>query len=150
MLESWALKNKRLKKQIYAALFERRNLQGAACLHALTQAEAQDYRNFGLKNPIAVIPNGVEIPSAVSAEPFLAQFPALRGKQLVLFLGRIHFKKGLDILCRAWSKIFKNHPNTQLVLAGPDFENTQAEIQKLLQSLGAESQVTFTGMLTSQ
>lgn len=150
MLESWALANKGRKKQIYGALFERANLQGAACLHALTRAELQDYRAFGLRNPVAVIPNGVDIPSQVSAETFLSEFPELRGKQLVLFLGRIHRKKGLDILAQAWASLGTRWPEAQLVLAGPDFENTQAEIQTLLASLGIEQHVTFTEMLSKE
>lgn len=150
MLERWALRNKGRKKQIYAALFERANLRGASCLHALTEAEAQDYRDFGLRNPIAIIPNGVDIPASLSPEPFLTRFPELRQKKLVLFLGRIHYKKGLDILSQAWSQVASQWRDVQLVLAGPDFENTQTEIQKLLRSLGIQSRATFTGMLAKE
>ena len=147
MLESWALANKKWKKDIYAALFERRNLRGAACLHALTGAEARDYRNFGLTNPIAVIPNGVEVPLGVSPDAFLERFPALDGKSLILFLGRIHFKKGLDILADAWAKVAPRFPEAHLVVAGPDFENTQGRLQRQLEALSLSSRVTFTGML---
>jgi glycosyltransferase involved in cell wall biosynthesis len=150
MLERWALSNKWLRKQIYAALFERANLRGAACLHALTHAEAQNYRDFGLRNPIAVIPNGVEIPASLSAGMFRAHFPELRDKKVVLFLGRIHYKKGLDILTQAWSQLASQWRDAQLVLAGPDFEDTEAEIRKMLRHLGVESRVTFTGMLTKE
>lgn len=150
MLESWALRNKRWKKSIYMALVERANLAGATCLHALTQAEADDYRRLGLRNPIAVIPNGVEIPSHISRQKFLDQFPALAGKRLILFLGRIHFKKGLDILCRAWARLSAQWPDAQLVLAGPDFEGTQAQIEELIASLGITERVTFTGMLAGE
>jgi glycosyltransferase involved in cell wall biosynthesis len=147
MLERWALSNKRLKKAIYAALFERANLRGAACLHALTEAEAHDYRRFGLSNPVAVIPNGVQLPAAVSPQLFLERFPELQGKRLVLFLSRIHFKKGLDILCQAWAQVSRQWPDAHLVLAGPDFENTRVSVEKLISSLGISPRVTFTGML---
>ncbi|MDQ2777577.1 MAG: glycosyltransferase [Acidobacteriota bacterium] len=150
MLERWALANKRLKKAVYAALFERRNLQRAACLHALTEAEADDYRRFGLPNPIAVIPNGVTIPSASSPERFLNQFPSLRGKRLVLFLGRIHFKKGLDGLCQAWAQVRSQWPDAHLVLAGPNSENTRSRIEALCGSLGITRDVTFTGMVSGE
>jgi len=149
MLESWALANKRLKKTAYAWLFERANLRSAACLHALTRAEARDYRNFGLRNPIAVIPNGVDVPSVSSPEVFLNRFPELRGKRLVLFLGRIHFKKGLDVLCEAWTRVSRDWPDAQLVLAGPDFENTRKSIEMLLEERQIRSRVTFTGMLAN-
>ena len=60
MLEPWALQNKRWKKRIYGLFVESENVRRAACLHALTEAEAADYRRFGSKAPIAVIPNGGE------------------------------------------------------------------------------------------
>lgn len=147
MLEPWALANKRWKKSVYMALVERTNLRSATCLHALTQAEALDYRRLGLTNPIVVIPNGVQIPERVSSSLFLNNFPELAGKRLILFLGRIHFKKGLDILCQAWAGIEAKWPDAQLVLAGPDFENTQPQIEQLVSQLSLQSRVTFTGML---
>ena len=147
MLEPWALRNKHLKKLVYAALIERANLEGASCLHALTQAEAQDYRSFGCTAPIAVIPNGVRIPNRISSDTFLAQYPALKGKRIVLFLGRIHFKKGLDLLLRAWKKIILRWPEAHLVLAGPDFEGTRARMTALVEQEQLTQQVLFTGML---
>ncbi len=147
MLEPWAIRNKRLKKLVYAALIERANLEGASCLHALTQAEAQDYRSFGCTAPIAVIPNGVRIPNRISSDTFLAQYPALKGKRIILFLGRIHFKKGLDLLLRAWKKIILRWPEAHLVLAGPDFEGTRARMTALVEQEQLTQQVLFTGML---
>ncbi len=148
MLERWALANKKYKKAIYMALTERANLRGAACLHALTRAEAEDYRRLGLRNPIAIIPNGVRIPEEVSSRPFLDRFPKLKNKRLILFLGRIHYKKGLDILIDAWARVGRNWPGAHLVLAGPDFENTQRQIEQRISALAMEPRVTFTGMLS--
>ena len=62
MLEPWALKNARLKKSIAAHLYENRHLRGAACVHALCVQEAQTIRAYGLKNPVCLIPNGVDLP----------------------------------------------------------------------------------------
>ena len=147
MLEPWALRNKQLKKTLYSAFFERSNLEGAGCLHALTRAEAQDYRSYGCTAPIAIIPNGVRIPATISSEAFFTHFPALRGKRIVLFLGRIHFKKGLDLLLRAWKKISARWPQTHLVLAGPDFEGTRARMTALVEQEALGESVLFTGML---
>jgi glycosyltransferase involved in cell wall biosynthesis len=147
MLDRWALRSKRLKKALYSALVERRNLAGAACLRALTHAEVEDYRNYGLTNPVAVIPNGVTIPDEVSSNAFLEAFPNLRNKRIVLFLGRLHYKKGLDILCKAWSALDREFTDAYLVLAGPDFDNTRARTESLVQELGITGSVTFTGML---
>ncbi len=147
MLETWALKNKRLKKMIYAALFERGNVRNASCLHALTLAEARDYRRFGAVGPIAVIPNGVTIPASIDPTLFMSQFPGLSGKRILLFLGRIHFKKGLDLLVHSWSQLARDFPDAHLVVAGPDFEGTRARIEQLVQEKALTESITFTGML---
>ena len=147
MLEPWALANKGLKKWLYSSLIERSTLEGAACLHALTLAEAEDYRRFGSKRPIAIIPNGVSAPKGMNARAFLDRFPELNGKRFVLFLGRIHYKKGLDILMNAWAAIQANFPDIVLVLAGPNSENSRARLETQIKSLNIGSSVFFTGML---
>ncbi|WP_213803601.1 glycosyltransferase [Granulicella sp. dw_53] len=151
MLEPWALANKGIKKRIYSALIERRNIEGAACLHALTLAEAEDYRRFGSQKPIAVIPNGVNIPTTIRRQIFFDNFPELRGGKIVLFLGRIHFKKGLDILVRAWATLEKRFSDAVLVLAGPDSEDSRATVEELIVGLGlSPRRVVFTGMLDEE
>lgn len=150
MLERWALQHKALKKKVYAALVERPALEQAACLHALTVAEAEDYRRFGCTVPIAVIPNGVRIPSKVSSDLFLRNHHELEGKRIVLFLGRIHAKKGLDLLVRAWQAVAREHPDAALVLAGPDFEGSHARLTALIAAEGLTERVIFTGMLRGE
>ena len=150
MLEPWALRNKALKKRIYSALLERSNLQHATCLHALTGAEAEDYRRFGCKQPIAVVANGVDSPGSAERELFLRTFPQLAGKSLLLFLGRIHFKKGLDVLIPAWAAIADKFPNAVLVLAGPDSENSEASVRRLIEQFGIAPRTVFTGMLDAE
>ncbi len=147
MLEPWALGSKRWKKLAYAAVFERGIVRKAACLHALTKAEAQQYRDFGAKGPIAVVPNAVEVPSRRSPQPFLEAFPQGRGKRLVLFLGRLHPKKGLSLLIKAWAAIAHEFPEAHLVLAGPDDGKTAQMLHQQIASAGIEAAVTFTGML---
>ncbi len=147
MLEPWALAEKALKKRVYATLIERENVAVAACLHALTEAEAWQYREFGANCPIAVIPNAVPVPNRLDPEMFLEQFPALRGKRLVLFLSRLHPKKGLDLLIEAWARLGPKNPDAQLVIAGPDADGMQAKLRSEASRLGVGAQVTFTGML---
>ena len=146
MLDRWALEQKRWKKAVYAALIERPLLRRAACLHALTEAEADDYRRFGLRGPVAVIPNGVTVQAGVDPDLFLNRFPNLRAQRFFLFLGRLHVKKGVHLLCEAWSDLEAQWPDAHLVIAGPDFENTRAALEQRCASLGC-SRVTFTGML---
>ncbi len=147
MLEPWALANKRLKKAIYGRLMERSIVGRASCLHALTAAEAEQYRAFGAKCPIVVIPNAVEIPEYLSPDFFFETYPALRDKRMVLFLGRLHPKKGLTLLVDAWGRLFQANPEAHLVLAGPDSEETAAKLAAVIASRGMERSVTFTGML---
>ncbi len=147
MLEPWALRNKRVKKHLYAHLIERPNVAGAACLHALTRAEARHYIAFGAGSPIAIIPNGVDIPSRRDPSLFLNQFPAAQGRRIILFLGRLHPKKGLDLLLQAWATLAFRHPDALLVLAGPDSEGTQARLEALIAQHRLRENVLFTGML---
>ena len=74
----------------------------------------------------------------------------LRGKRLLLFLGRVHFKKGLDLLVPAWGEIAQNWPDAHLVIAGPDSENSQAAVENLVRQGKMEDRVTFTGMLRGE
>ena len=147
MLEPWALRNKRWKKSPYSALVERRNLRAAACLRALTESEISDYRRYGLSVPAALIPNGIDLPSSLDPAAFYLKYPGLAGKRLVLFLSRVHYKKGVDTLCRAWASVARDFPNAHLVVAGPDFEGTLAKVEALVAKLHLKDRVTFTGML---
>ncbi len=147
MLEPWALKNGRWKKRAYLAAIERPVLKGAAGLRALTSDEIQDYRSVGLQDRVDVIPNGIDPPLAVSPAVFLDAFPQLAGQRIVLFLGRIHPKKGIDLLCRAWARIGQNCPDAHLVIAGPDEDNTLEGLVSLVRDLDLTRRVTFTGML---
>ena len=150
MLEPWAVRSKWFKKRVYAALLERRQLLGTNCLRALTVDEVDDFRKFGIRAAAVVIPNGIEIPDAVAPDMFFDQFPITRGRKVALFLSRIHYKKGLDILCRAWAALDAEHKDSILVLAGPDSENSQRTLEELIRHLGISDRVLFTGMLVGR
>jgi glycosyltransferase involved in cell wall biosynthesis len=147
MLEPWALDQKRVKKLVYAALVERGNVARARCLHALTRAEARQFADFGARSPIAVIPNAVDVPLHAQAESFLEQFPALLGKRIVLYIGRLHPKKGLDLLIDAWSRLAASFPAAHLVLAGPDCDGTRTGLEDQVARSGVGDSVLFAGML---
>jgi glycosyltransferase involved in cell wall biosynthesis len=146
MLEGWALRSKGLKKAIYSLLIERRNLRGAACLRALTHTELGDYRRFGLRNPVAVIPNGVDTSSVSTKRQFLEKHPELVGRRIVLFLSRLTYKKGLDLLCRAWKDICLHFDDAHMVIAGPDY-GARPTIERLVDDLGIRHRITLSGML---
>lgn len=149
MLEPWALNQKGLKKKLYSALIERGNLNQAACLHALTEAEVEDYRRFGCRRPVAVIPNAVEIPAHVDRSLFVESFPEVGDKRFILFLGRLHPKKGLSLLIEAWEKVCDLHPDVNLVIAGPDENNYRSQLAQLIEERRITGRVLFTGMLDS-
>jgi glycosyltransferase involved in cell wall biosynthesis len=147
MLEPWAFRSKGWKKRLYWEIVEKQHFRSAHCLRALTFAEREQYRELGLRAPVAVIPNGVTVPASISAEPFWQLYPGLREKKILLFLGRLHPKKGVHLLCDTWTRLRRDFPDAHLVLAGPDSEGLAAALSEKLNQSGAGSQVTFTGML---
>lgn len=147
MLDQWSLKNKPWKKKVFLAVSHRRFLARAACLRALTMDEEGDYRRLGLTNPVAVVPNGIDEVPVVDPQLFRERVPEAAGQRIVLFLGRIHYKKGVEILCRAWAQLAGERGAWHLVFAGPDDEGTEARLKELVRELNLEPAVTFTGML---
>jgi glycosyltransferase involved in cell wall biosynthesis len=148
MLEPWALKHSRFKKRLAGWLFETRNLRTADCLHALCNAEAENFRKYGLRNPIAVIPNGVDLEQPEKSgdkEEFLREHPDLRGRQRLLFLSRIHPKKGLPELLRAWAKIRAGDLNWSLLVVGSAELNHESELRKIAADLGIGQHIHFLG-----
>ncbi|HWQ92141.1 MAG TPA: glycosyltransferase [Clostridia bacterium] len=148
MLEPWALLNGRWKKRAAALLFERKNLRSASCLHALCRAEAKSIRRFGLRNPIAIIPNGIDLAGydiLPSHDAIEARYPQLKYRKRALFLSRLHPKKGLPHLLRAWKAVVVSWPNWVLLIAGPDEAGHQAEMKSLASNLSLADSVVFLG-----
>lgn len=82
------------------------------------------------------------------SQAFLSEYPELSGKRILLFLGRIHPKKGCDLLLRAFANIATEQPDLRLVFAGPDSDGYQEELEKIAQSKGVQDRVIWTGMLS--
>ncbi|WYL99579.1 MAG: glycosyltransferase [Gloeotrichia echinulata CP02] len=153
MLEAWSLRNSWLKKLPAWFLYEQQNLQKAIAFHATSKEEAKSLRQLNFRQPIAVIPNGVSIPNLdtqPSREVLCSLFPELTAKKWLLFLSRIHPKKGLDNLLLVWKTLVKQFPDWHLVIAGPDLIGYQAKLEELTATLQLQSQVTFTGMLSGE
>jgi glycosyltransferase involved in cell wall biosynthesis len=147
MLESWALQNAKWKKRIAGLLYENQHLRGAACLRALNEAEAQSIRAYGMRNPICVIPNGVDLPD-LSETPAL-QAKAFEGRKVLLYLGRLHPKKNLANLIRAWKQVLNSHPSARaswvLAIAGWSQGGYEAQLRQLTADLGLLTSVIFLG-----
>lgn len=141
-LDPWALRNAAWKKRVAAVLFKNRQLHKATCLRALCKSEAESFRAYGLRNPIAVIPNGVDLLDELKGERRKVKGES-GGKKTLLFLGRIHPKKGLAILLRAFAERLKaksgrlKHESPwQLVIAGWDQGGHEGELMQLCKELG--------------
>ena len=148
MLDPWALHNSRWKKIIAAFVFERRHLENAACIHAVNQAEAAAIREFGLRNPICIIPNGVEVHARNTADrmqPWMAN--TVGDRKVLLYLGRLHPKKGLPILLRGWKEASKRDRGWVLVIAGWDQGGHRGELEQLARELKITDSVQFAGPL---
>lgn len=153
MLEPWSLKRSSLRKKLAWFAFERKNLASAACFHATSIEEAQSIRSAGFEQPVAVIPNGVDLPSPemhCDRAELEARFPELTGKRWLLFLSRLHPKKGIDLLLQAWTELQSGFPEWQLVLAGPDLTGYKPYLERLIDKLDLTDRVTFTGALSGQ
>ena len=151
MLEPWALAYKSWKKNPYFKLIEKPALQRASAIQMLASTEANNVKQLRLKSPLVVIPNGIyqdDFQDLPSSEIFYQQFPKARHKKLILFLGRIDPKKGLDLLAIAFGKVHAQFPETHLVLAGPDNINFSPTVKGYFSEVHCLEAVTFTGMLT--
>ena len=121
MLQPQAMQRGRWRKAMAYSLLERRNLEGAALLHATSDQEADAISELRLGVPVAVVPNGVDLDVAQqAARGYRAHLGIPPGAFVVLFLGRMHRIKRLDLLGAAFAEVRATRPSAHLVLAGPD------------------------------
>lgn len=133
MLDPWAVRNSAWKKKLAGYAFEHAHLSEAACLHALNQSEADSIRQFGLTNPIAIIPNAIDVPEGVNAVDDEGMRRSNERKS-VLFLGRLHPKKGLLELIAGWTKAARFLNEWELVIVGWDEGGHESQIRAAIQS----------------
>jgi glycosyltransferase involved in cell wall biosynthesis len=156
MLDPWfkqAHPLKHLKKSIYWKLAESRVINDAAAVLFTASEEArlaeQTFRPYRAKSQVVGFGIAIDDDSRLgSAEAFERAWPETRGKRRVLFLARLHPKKGGDLLIEAFAQVAGADPQLHLVMAGPaDGQGTQAAWQALASQLGVAGRVTWTGML---
>jgi glycosyltransferase involved in cell wall biosynthesis len=148
-LDPFMFRHHRPRKWLYESLFERRNLRAAAAVHFTTAEELELASSLGLSFRGLIAPLGVEFEDAPDDWERIVSttWPELAGKEIVLFLSRINFKKGLDILAHAFGRIHGERKDVHLVIAGPDNEGYGADVRKWLAAGDCLSSVTFTGMV---
>jgi glycosyltransferase involved in cell wall biosynthesis len=132
MLSPAALSMAAWKKRPFWLLWQQAALRAADCLHATAASECEEIRRAGLRNPVAVIPNGVDLPVLKPRDA------GIGGERIVLSIGRLHQKKGLDRLVRAWSAVEADFPDWRLRIVGPAERGYDAKLRQLAGELGAQ------------
>lgn len=141
MLEPWALEHRGWRKRLALGLYQRADLDTAALLFATADQEAENIRSLGFRQPIAIVPNGVEmglLGTCVSTKMKVHESDI----RTVLFLSRIHPKKGLLNLIKVGADCVP--PNWRLCLAGPDEGGHLAEVLRLVRNSHLEEVVSTT------
>lgn len=149
-LDPFFLRRHRFRKFLYLWLFERKNLEKAYALHFTTEEEKNWMRHLGYTFNDIVIPMGIdlrEFNDLPAYGVFRFKYPELKDKKIILFLSRITFKKGLDILIRAFANLARERNDVHLVMAGPDNEGYGKKVKNWLRNEGILNRATFTGML---
>ena len=150
-LDEWCLRQKALKKWLYMKMIQGHILKSADAIHALTNEEMKSIAELGYKTPVFVAPNGID-PSPFECPPdtsaFSTAYPELSGKRVILFIGRLHSKKGLDVLARSYASLSHKFEDTALLVAGPNEDGTQERMESILKTSPASGSTVFTGLLT--
>lgn len=147
MLDPWSLAQGRLKKRLFLFLKAKRDLERAAALHFTTETERRLVEPLGLRTPSFVIPNGLDW-SEFEVLPASGMFRAAHGlgeRPLVVYLSRLHHKKGLDLLLPAFAAGAPS--DAVLALVGPGEESYVAGLRREAEQLGIGDRLIFTGMI---
>ncbi|SIT42886.1 Glycosyl transferase group 1 [Paraburkholderia ribeironis] len=155
MLDPWfkqAYPLKHVKKWLYWPWAEYRVLRDARAVIFTTEEERTRAReSFSLyRANERIVPFGTTVPPldpAAVREAFLHAIPGLRGKRIVLFLGRIHAKKGCDLLIDAFARVASRDPALHLVIAGPDETSWVPTLRAQAQAAGIAQRLSLPGML---
>lgn len=151
-LDPFLQQRHRYRKGLIGALFQNRVTDNAAGLHFTAQEERE------LAQPYARGQKGFVVPSALDPSEFAAlppashfhqRFPEMQGRRILLFMSRLNFKKGLDILIAAFAGAVAERPDLHLVIAGPD-DGMQQSVEAWVAETGLEGHVTLPGMLRGE
>jgi glycosyltransferase involved in cell wall biosynthesis len=155
MLDPWfnrAYPLKRLKKSLYWPWAEYRVLRDAAAVLFTSEDERllarQSFWPYRARE--RVVSYGTRLPPQEAAplrDAFLATHPELRGKRVLLFLGRLHAKKGCDLMVEAFARVAKEEPSLHLLMAGPDQTGWVSDLKARAETLGLADRITWPGML---
>lgn len=137
-LSPWALGLNASQKNIFWRLLQGPALRQTSCFHATAESEYEHIRHRGFTQPVCVLPNGIDVPPLVQVND--------ASRRQLLFLGRIHPVKGIEVLLQAWRAVEANFPDWDLHVAGPDSRGHLAAMQTLARQLKLQH-VVFRGPL---
>jgi glycosyltransferase involved in cell wall biosynthesis len=152
-LDTFMFVRHKWRKRLFEYLFERRNFRAAAAIRFLSETEASmAKRNLGTTFTAAVIPTGIEPdefrPSGRAAE-VMSRYAIPSNLRLVVFVGRLHSKKGIDLLIQAFIQLARTDNTLHLVVIGPD-DGMEQRIRAMVAEANIDSRVTLTGMVIGQ
>ena len=155
MLDPWfrRFRLKHLQKQLYWLTSEYRMVRDAeSLLYTCEEERKQAQKAFLPWGPfrervVTLGTGGSPYDLDEARRVFLAAYPALSETRNLLFLSRIHVKKGCDLLIRAFGKVAAEHPDLRLVMAGPDATEWRGELQAIAAEVGVADRIVWTGML---
>ncbi|MGJ5673008.1 MAG: glycosyltransferase [Nostochopsis sp.] len=150
LLCEWSLQQSARKKQIYLKFLEKANLNHSQAIHFTSQQEQQEVSQLELSAPACLLPLGLSVPNEIpDARHRLRQYLNLPADEpVILFLSRLHPKKGLDYLIPALSKL--NHHRFTFVIAGTGSKEYEMEIESLLVSIGIRDRTNFAGFVEGE
>ena len=135
-LSAWAMASGSRIKRVFWPALQLPALRTAACFHATAISEYEDIRRLGFAQPIAILPNGIDVPPPISRRK--------AAQRTLLFLGRLHPVKGIDLLLRAWAAVEPQFSAWKLRIVGPDERGYKQELQSLAWDLRLQ-RVEFAG-----
>lgn len=150
LLDPWAFKFKIIRKKIFWIFQGKRILQNAKLIIALSENEKIAINSLSIKTQIEVIPNGVnfiDLSNIYERKQLFSIYPKLAERHFLLFMGRIHQKKGFDVLFPAFKNILSYYPNVVLVIAGPVEKVFEKELSNLLSENNINENVLFAGVV---
>jgi glycosyltransferase involved in cell wall biosynthesis len=150
MLDPWSLAQKQWKKRLALAAGWRGILNRSAALHLLNEDERRLVAALGLTAPAVIIPIGVPLDEIDRgrADAFAARHPAVASRPYVLFVSRLHYKKGLDYLAEAFRRVAANDREVHLVVVGPD-GGARSEFEHQVKAAGLTDRVHVLGPISA-
>ncbi len=154
MLYRYTMGKKAWKKWPYYQLISKRDMQCASAIHYTTRDEAEQcHARLNFDNTALVVPNGTDSETFENLPEggiLKSRYPVLEGKKIILFMSRISWKKGLDILAQAFGILAKGRDDAHLLIVGPDEGGYEKKVKGWLEDEGVQDKATFTGMLKGE